>query len=70
MIYFILVPPLSLAINQPELPEGETEPEILILDRGAIGSDARFLHIMVGIQSLCSCRMVKNQKQHTCTMAM
>ncbi|XP_060078867.1 uncharacterized protein LOC132558335 [Ylistrum balloti] len=26
--------PLSLAINQPELPDGEMEPEIILLDRG------------------------------------
>ena len=40
------IPPLSLAVNQPELPDGEMEPEILILDRGTVGNDARFLHIM------------------------
>ena len=35
-----------MAVNQPELPDGEMEPEILILDRGTVGNDARFLHIM------------------------
>ncbi|OWF54677.1 uncharacterized protein LOC110442343 [Mizuhopecten yessoensis] len=40
-------PPLSLAINQPELPDGEMEPEILILDRSASDDpDNRYVHIM------------------------
>ncbi|KAK3088031.1 hypothetical protein FSP39_013725 [Pinctada imbricata] len=39
------VPPISLALNRPELPRGETEPEILLVDRGT-NNDARFIHIM------------------------
>ncbi|XP_033732316.1 LOW QUALITY PROTEIN: E3 ubiquitin-protein ligase Praja-1-like [Pecten maximus] len=40
-------PPLSLAINQPELPEGEMEPEIILLDRGESDDpDNRYVRIM------------------------
>lgn len=47
-IYFFSVPPLSLAMHQPELPDGEVEPEFLILgNREPVGTDGRFIHIMV-----------------------
>lgn len=42
-------PPLSLALNRPELPRGETEPEIMLLNNRQANStsDDRFIHIMV-----------------------
>jgi len=45
--FFTIVPPLSLVMSGQELPEGESEPELMILDRGASDTDTRFLHIMV-----------------------
>lgn len=41
-------PPLSLALNRPELPRGETEPEIMLLNNRQANStsDDRFIHIM------------------------
>ncbi|XP_069121805.1 E3 ubiquitin-protein ligase RLIM-like [Argopecten irradians] len=42
-----IAPPLSLAINQPELPDGEMEPEIILLDRGeSEDPDDRYVRIM------------------------
>lgn len=42
-------PPLSLALNRPELPRGETEPEIMLFNNREANStsDDRFIHIMV-----------------------
>ncbi|XP_078325705.1 uncharacterized protein LOC111122894 [Crassostrea virginica] len=41
-------PPLSLALNRPELPRGETEPEIMLLNRQRASSisDEGFINIM------------------------